>query len=44
LVSGAVLCFVPLHLMSNVLGALLVGTVIFLTHRRNQFFNATPSQ
>jgi TRAP-type uncharacterized transport system fused permease subunit len=44
LVSGAVLCFIPLDLMSNVIGALLVSAVIFLTHRRNQFFTQTPSQ
>jgi len=43
LVLGAVLCFIPLDLMSNVIGALLVSAVIFLTHRRNQFFTQTPS-
>jgi len=43
LVLGAVLCFIPLDLISNVIGALLVSAVIFLTHRRNQFFTQTPS-
>jgi TRAP-type uncharacterized transport system fused permease subunit len=42
-VIGSALCFVPLDLMSNVIGAILVSVVAVLTHRRNQLFSVTPS-
>ena len=37
LVVGAALCFVPLDLLLNGVGALLVTLVVWLTYRRNQF-------
>ena len=39
LVGGAILCFVPLDLLFNVAGAVLVSSVVVWTHRQNQFFN-----
>ena len=43
LVVGSALCFVPLDLMSNIVGAMSVSIVAVLTHRRNQLFSATQS-
>ena len=43
LVVGSVLCFLPLDLMSNVIGSISVSIVAVLTHRRNQLFSVTPS-
>jgi TRAP transporter 4TM/12TM fusion protein len=39
LIGGAILCFVPLDLLFNLAGAVLVSSVAFWTHRQNQFFN-----
>jgi TRAP transporter 4TM/12TM fusion protein len=39
LIGGATLCFVPLDLLFNLAGAVLVSSVAFWTHRQNQFFN-----
>ena len=39
LIGGAILCFVPLDLLFNLAGAVLVSSVVFWTHRQNQFFN-----
>ncbi len=43
LLIGSALCFVPLDLMSNIIGAMSVSIVAVLTHRRNQLFSVTPS-
>ena len=43
LVVGSVLCFLPLDLMSNVIGSISVSIVAVLTHRRNELFCVTPS-
>ena len=37
LVTGAVLCYVPLDLLLNGVGAMLVTLVVWLTYRQNQF-------
>ncbi|MFZ8871312.1 MAG: hypothetical protein ACO2YC_07840, partial [Litorivicinaceae bacterium] len=37
LVMGAVLCYVPLELLLNGVGAMLVTLVVWLTYRQNQF-------
>ncbi|MAW56332.1 MAG: TRAP transporter fused permease subunit [Oceanospirillales bacterium TMED33] len=39
LVGGAALCFVPLDLLLNLIGAFLVSLVMLWTHRQNEFFN-----
>jgi TRAP transporter 4TM/12TM fusion protein len=39
LICGAILCFIPLDLLSNLVGAVLVSSVVFWTHRQNQFLN-----
>ncbi|MBE59573.1 MAG: C4-dicarboxylate ABC transporter permease [Gammaproteobacteria bacterium] len=39
LMGGAVLCFIPLHWLMNLIGAISVSLVIFLTHKQNQFFD-----
>ncbi|MCH1449254.1 MAG: TRAP transporter fused permease subunit, partial [Litoricolaceae bacterium] len=37
LIMGAGLCFIPLDLLLNCIGALLVTLVVWLTYRQNQF-------
>ena len=39
LIGGTVLCFIPLHWLMNLIGAISVSLVIFLTHKQNQFFD-----
>ncbi len=43
LVMGAVLCYVPLDLLLNGVGAMLVTLVVWLTYRQNQFLTGNTA-